>query len=102
MAAFNVTVNSTSAGTGSAILSWEAPVDRASGDPLALSEITGYTVHFGESAGSYPNVLDIDDVTATSVKITDLPFGSYYFVVTTRDTQGRESAFSEMVSKIIN
>ena len=102
LAPFSVTVNSTATGTGSATLSWVAPATRANGDALALSEIAGYTIHYGESAGSYPDSLYIDGVSSTSITITDLPFGTYYFVVTTRDTLDKESAFSEMVTAVVN
>ena len=94
--------NTNKAVNGSATLRWDAPVDRANGDPLVLSEITGYAIYYGESEGSYPNALDINDMTATSITITDLPSGTYYFVVTTRDTQGGESSFSDMVSTVID
>jgi hypothetical protein len=102
LAPFSVTVNSTATATGSASLSWVAPVTRADGDPLALSEIEGYTLYYGESAGNYANSRQINDVSSTSITITDLPFSTYYFVVTTRDTLGKESAFSEMVKAVVN
>jgi hypothetical protein len=102
LAPFSVTVSSTAPETGSATLSWVAPATRANGDPLALSEIEGYTLYYGESAGNYANSRQINDVSSTSITITDLPFSTYYFVVTTRDTLGKESAFSEMVKAVVN
>ena len=102
LAPFSVTVNSIAPETGSATLSWVAPVARADGEPLALSEIAGYIRYYGESAGHYPSSMQIDDASSTSITITDMPFGTYYFVMTTRDTQGNESVFSEMVTKVVN
>ena len=86
--------------TGSAVLNWTAPVARADGMALAMSEIAGYTVYYGTVAGNYPNSLKINDGSATSVNITNLPLGTYYMVVTTRDSDGRESVESSMVAKL--
>ena len=86
-------------GTGSVNLSWVAPVARADGAAIALSEIAGYTVHYGTSSGNYPDSFYISDGSATAVTVTDLPAGTYYLVVTTRDTDGRESRYSSMATK---
>ena len=87
--------------TGSAVLKWTAPVARADGSALAMSEIAGYTVYYGTTAGNYPNSLNINNGSATSVSITDLPLDTYYMVVTTRDSGGRESARSSMAAKLV-
>ena len=87
--------------TGSAVLNWTAPVARADGTALALSEIAGYTVYYGTVANNYPNSIDINDVSVTSISITNLPMGIYYMVATTRDNQGRESVQSGMVTKLV-
>jgi hypothetical protein len=93
--------DSGAAQTGSAVLNWTAPVARADGTALALSEITGYTVYYGTAAGNYLNSLNINDGSATSVSITNLPLDTYYMVVTTRDSGGRESVQSSMVAKLV-
>jgi hypothetical protein len=87
--------------TGSAVLNWTAPVARADGAALAMSEIAGYTVYYGTTAGNYPNSYDVNDLSATSASITNLPLGTYYMVVTTRDSDGRESVPSSMVAKLV-
>ena len=92
---------SETAQTGSAVLNWTAPVARADGMALAMSEIAGYTVYYGTVAGNYPNSLKINDGSATSVNITNLPLGTYYMIVTTRDSGGRESVESSMVAKLV-
>ncbi|MEA2093007.1 MAG: fibronectin type III domain-containing protein, partial [Pseudomonadota bacterium] len=88
--------------TGSASLSWTPPVARTDGNALALSEIAGYTAYYGTSAGNYPNSLNINDGSATSATITNLPLDTYYMVVTTRDSDGRESSYSSEVVKVVN
>jgi hypothetical protein len=99
---FSITVNDAAPQTGSASLSWTAPVTRADGSALALSEISGYTLYYGASAGNYPNSLNINDGSATSATITDLPLGTYYAVVTTLDSGGRESSYSNEVVIVMN
>jgi len=49
------------------------------------------------SAGKYPNKIDIMDSSAVQASLSGLSPGSYYFVVTVIDTDGRESRFSEEV-----
>ena len=85
--------------TGSLTLQWTAPVTRADGTPLSLADIDGYRIFYGDSAGNYPNRLEVPDGTAQSATITDIPVGTYYIVMTTYDVDGRESAHSSMVAK---
>jgi len=87
--------------TGSASLSWTAPVTRADGTPLSLADIGGYYIYYGESEGSYPNRVDLDDGTAQAVTLNDIPVGTYYMVMTTYDVNGRESSYSSVVEKTV-
>ena len=98
----SITVNGTETQTGSITLNWTAPVTRADGSPIALSEIAGFTIHYGTSMGSYPNMLNVDDGSATSATIADLQVGTYYLVATTRDNEGRESGYSGELEKVAN
>ena len=94
LAAFSLTVSSSAPQTGSVSLSWLAPTARSDGTPLSVSEIAGYTLYYGSSAGNYSNSIQIDDPFTTSVTMADLPVGTYYFVMTTRDVSGQESGYS--------
>jgi hypothetical protein len=85
--------------TGSLALQWTAPVTRTDGTPLSLADIDGYRIYYGESAGNYPNRLEVADGTAQSATITEIPVGTYYIVMTTYDVSGLESAYSSMVVK---
>ncbi len=87
------------ASTGSLTLSWTAPVSRSDGTPLSLSEIAGYRIYYGSSAGNYPNSVDITNATATSASVSNVQAGNYYVVMTTYDTAGLESAQSGAVAK---
>ena len=78
-------------------LTWTAPSEREDNSAISLSEIAGYHVFVGTTKGNYPNSITINDGTATGHTFTNLPTGTYYFVVTTIDTEGRESQFSSEV-----
>ena len=82
-------------------LSWVAPAEREDNSAISLSEIAGYKISYGMSQGQYPNNVIINDGTAVGYTFTDFPAGTYYFVVTTLDTEGRESQYSTEVKIII-
>jgi hypothetical protein len=99
--AFSIQVVAPPVQTGSIRLSWKAPVARADGTPLSLADIDGYRIHYGSSAGSYTNHIDLADGTAQSVVLTDVPLGTYYLVMTTYDVDGRESNYSDVISVVV-
>ena len=82
------------------LVSWVSPSEREDNSPISLAEIAGYRIYYGSSQGDYPNQIDINDAYDNDVDTADLnlPAGTYYAVVTTIDTDGRESAFSEEVT----
>lgn len=92
----NITVNIVGVDdTASSLsLSWVAPVEREDNTPISLTEISGYRIYYGISKGQYSSSVDINDGSATSYTFMNLTGGSYYFVVTTYDTEGRESLYS--------
>ncbi|TCK18198.1 hypothetical protein DFR30_1473 [Thiogranum longum] len=99
------TGSNTSTGTvapqssGAINLTWTAPASRSDGSALALSEISGYTIYFGSSVGDYPYSVAIEDPSTTQIDITDLPVGTYYLVMTTTDSNGQESGYSNVAVK---
>ena len=86
---------------GSFTLSWTAPAARSDGTPLSLADIAGFRVYYSESPGSYTNSVAVTDGSATSITVTDIPVGTYYMVMTTNDTGGRESEYSPEISKTV-
>jgi len=86
--------------TGEFGLTWTAPVTRADGTPLSLAEIDGFRIYYGKSAGSYSNYTEVTDGTAQSVIVNGVPVGTYYVVMTTLDSSGRESSYSSTVTKV--
>lgn len=87
--------------TGTALLSWKIPTSRADGTALSLSEIDGFRIYMGQSNNQMSLIMDLNDNSATSYSITDLKIGTYYFAVTTYDTEGNESTFSNIADKTI-
>jgi hypothetical protein len=97
-----VTVNDPPPVAGGTInLSWIAPVEREDGTPISMSEIAGYRVYYGTTAGDYPNMVEIDGNDTMDTTISDLVTGTYYIVVTTFDMEGRESIHSSMLTQSI-
>ena len=97
-----ITVNAaTAAPTGSATLSWVAPVSRVDGTPLALSQIGGYKIYMGVAPDNLTVLVNIHDGSAVEYLVNDLSAGIYYFGLTTYDTAGVESQLSDLVQKLI-
>lgn len=86
---------------GTVVLSWVAPSEREDNTALSPSDIAGYTIYYGSAPGDYMESIYINDPAATGYSITSLVDGTYYFVVTTRDTDGRESMYSSEVVETI-
>jgi hypothetical protein len=68
---------------------------------MLLSEIAGYKVYYGTTQGKYPDSVTINDGTAEGYTFTGFSTGTYYFVVTTLDTDGRESKPSPEVTAVL-
>lgn len=97
----NIIVNGISDPTGSANLSWQIPTTRTDGTPLGLSDIDGYRIYMGSTSDNLIMIIDLNDGAATSYSVAGLPSGSYYFSVTTYDSDGNESQYSNIAVKDI-
>ena len=83
-------------------MSWRAPRERTDGQPLAIGEIRGYRIHYGERSGRYDYSVEIEGAQTTSTKLKDLPLGSTYFMVLTAvDIHGLESGYSNEAVKVV-
>jgi hypothetical protein len=85
-----------SGATGTTELAWNAPATYADGTPL--TNLAGYKIYYGTTSGNYTSVLFIGNVTNYTLT---LPVGTYYFTVSSYDSLGSESGFSNEVSKTI-
>jgi hypothetical protein len=88
------------ASLGSVTLSWQPPVTRTDGSPIG--NLSGYRIKYGTSAGSYPNVMVIQNAGVTTAVVANLPPATYFFVISAYDAAGLESSTSPPVSKTIS
>ena len=86
-----------------ATLTWDAPFTRVNGDALAIGEIHGYTVHYGQDDDDLVNEVDVgsDGSGSAGLQVVGLTDGVWYFTVQTVDTDGLVSELSNTVSKRI-
>jgi len=83
-----------SSGSSGSSLSWVAPSEREDNTGMTLSEIAGFRIYYGAESGSYSNTIDIVDRSVTRASLAGVPSGTYFVVMTTVDTEGRESSYS--------
>lgn len=94
---FAVDVASAQVSTGTLSLRWIAPTTRADGSVLDVSEIDGYCIYIGETADTLQMEVDLNDGTADSYTISDLPVGTYVVALTVYDMEGNASSYSNTV-----
>jgi len=75
-------------------ISWTAPSEREDNTSLSLSEIVGYKIYYGTSQGQYSSNITVNDGTAVNYTFQNFNTDTYYFVITTLDSDGRESQYS--------
>lgn len=96
----DLTGNATTSETTDITLSWVAPSEREDNTSIALSEIAGYKIYIGTTKGKYLGSVAINDGSATSYTFRNMQSGTFYFAITTRDTDGRESQHSKEITII--
>jgi hypothetical protein len=85
------------AGTGTALLNWMAPTLRTDG--AQLTDLTGYRIRYGRSAGSLNQVAEVGPVTTYTV--TGLASGAWYFGVSAISASG-EGEQSNIATKVVS
>jgi len=102
LAGFNLDVNASQAPTtGSATLSWSAPTTRVDKSPILLSELKGYRIYYGTTAGNLTLLIDLEEPTTVQYVVEGLTEGTHYFAVSVYDVEDNESAWSTVRSKTI-
>jgi len=94
---FSISVVQT--GNGAATISWTAPDTNTDGS--ALTDLSGFRVHYGTATRNYDQVVDLSDAGTTTAVIENLSLGDWYFAVTALNSQGVESDFSEEVQRVV-
>jgi hypothetical protein len=82
--------------TGSATLDWMPPTENVDGS--ILTNLAGYTVYYGTSAGNLTQSVKITNPGLTAYTMTNLPSGTWYFAVTAYSSAGVESSRTATVS----
>jgi hypothetical protein len=85
--------------TDTATLSWIPPTQNTDGS--ALSNLAGYRIHYGSSAGALTQTIQVADPAIVRYIISNLSPGSYYFAVRAYRSDGVESELSRVVTKTI-
>jgi hypothetical protein len=96
LAAFSISV--TQIATGSATLSWVAPTQNTDG--TALTNLSGYRIYYGTSAGALTQSVDIPSVGISTYVIGNLSPATWYFAVKAV-AGGVESDLSNIATKTI-
>ena len=85
---------------GSANLTWQAPTLNTNGTPLV--DLASYRIYWGQTQGTYPNSRNHTTLTALSAVVSNLCAGTWYFVVTSLNSLGIESSFSNVATKTVS
>lgn len=74
---------------GAASLQWTMPTTQTNGTTLA--DLAGYRIHFGKSASTLDQTIEIRNPSLSSYVIEGLKPGTYYFAVTAFNSRNHES-----------
>lgn len=78
---------------------WSAPTANTNGS--ALTNLAGYTIHYGTSRSALTKSVDVRSAGATDYVVQGLSGGTWYFAVTAYTNTGLESTYSSVVSTTI-
>lgn len=93
--------------TASTTVSWTAPTQRESGNPLPVSEIKKYIIYYGTKSGVYIDAIEVglpdnSNTIPTELSIDGLDKGLvYYFAGMTVDSNNLSSKLSNEVTRLI-
>lgn len=96
----SVTIEVISQGDASISLSWTAPLENEDGS--VLSDLAGYVIYYGTSAGDYDSYVRITNASITTYVLEGLTPGTYYLVATAVNSAGVESRFSNAITREAN
>jgi hypothetical protein len=99
LAPFAIVVAAPTATTGSATLSWVAPVQNTNGS--ILNDLSGYTIYYGTNSAALNQTIKITNPSETTYVVNNLSAGTYYFSVAADASDGTESSQSILGSKTI-
>jgi hypothetical protein len=95
IAKLNVVQASASGSAGSATLEWEAPMVNADGSPL--TDLVGYNIRFGKSPGVLDHLVEVRNPGITTYVVDDLAPATWYFAISSVNSEGMESQTTGIV-----
>jgi hypothetical protein len=95
---FSIAVDSLA--QGSATISWTPPT--TNGDGSALTDLAGYRIYYGRSAGNLEEVVTINTPGITRWVVDNLSPATWYFRMTSFNESGIESMHTPVGSKTIS
>ena len=93
------TLNVEAIQTGFATLSWTPPTENTDGS--TLTNLAGYKIYYGRSKDSLSEVVEIRQPGLTTYVVEDLSPATWFFMMTSYNSDGVESSRSEVVSKTV-
>jgi hypothetical protein len=84
---------------GTATLTWSAPTEDANGSPII--GLAGYNIHYGTDPSNLTESINVAGASATTYTVTGLSAGTYYFAVAAFNSEGVDSALSNIGEKTI-
>jgi hypothetical protein len=97
LAPFSIAV--VQASNGAATLSWTPPTQNTDG--TSLTNLAGYRIYYGTSANALTQVIQVPNAGVATYMVENLAPATYYFALRAYNTQGAESASSNVVSKVV-
>jgi hypothetical protein len=94
----SLTTSSSDPSNKSITLSWSQPTQNSNG--TSLTDLAGYTLHYGTSSQDYTGTIQITSATQTSyvVSDSDFPPGTYYFAISAYNAEQVSSSLSSEVA----
>jgi len=86
----------TASATNNVLLDWTPPTENTDGS--VLTNLAGYTVHYGTTPDNLTQTLKVTNPGLTSYVVDDLASGTWYFYVTSFTAEGVESSRSGVIS----
>lgn len=97
LTAFAITVTDIS--TGSATLSWTPPTQNSDGS--TLTNLAGYRITYGRSANVLDRSISLTNPSLNTYVVENLSAGTWFFSVTSVNSEGTASSSSNVASKTI-
>jgi len=98
--AFTLTVSAAGSTSEAVTIAWAPPTENTDG--TALTDLTGYKIHYGSESKSYAKSVALSNPSLTRFVLESLPAGKYFFALTAMNGAGHESPFSQEVAATLN